>query len=139
MSSTLQSVHPWLRRGRAAQLKKDKPDLSFGEVGKELGKMWKEVDEKAKEKYNAMAKKEKERADKEIAAYKAKKEGESAAVRARDQPTPWLTRCATFVCSPVTARQARAGPAPGLQPLHDHATCLPAVARRLLLCLPLAM
>ena len=42
--------------------------------------MWKEVDEKTKEKYNSMAKKEKERADKEIAAYKAKKEGEDTAV-----------------------------------------------------------
>lgn len=66
-------------------MKKDKPDLGFGDVGKELGKMWKEVDEKTKEKYNAMAKKEKERADKEIAAYNAKKEGATAAVRAHVQ------------------------------------------------------
>jgi len=66
------------RRARA-QVKKDQPDLTFGEVGKELGKQWKEADEKVKEKYAAMAKKEKERADKEIAAYKAKKEGEDDA------------------------------------------------------------
>ncbi len=72
------------RRARA-QVKKDQPDLTFGEVGKELGKQWKEADEKTKEKYAAMAKKEKERADKEIAAYKAKKEGEAPAAAAKDE------------------------------------------------------
>ncbi len=72
------------RRARA-QVKKDQPDLTFGEVGKELGKQWKEADEKVKEKYAAMAKKEKERADKEIAAYKAKKEGEAPAAAAKDE------------------------------------------------------
>ena len=71
-------------RGRA-QLKKDQPDLSFGDVGKELGKLWKEADEKTKEKYNEMAKKEKARADKEIAAYKAKKEGEAPAAEDKEE------------------------------------------------------
>lgn len=31
-----------------AQLKKDEPNLSFGEVGKKLGQMWKDADEKTK-------------------------------------------------------------------------------------------
>lgn len=30
------------------QLKKDEPGLSFGEVGKRLGEMWKAADEKTK-------------------------------------------------------------------------------------------
>lgn len=79
--------------------------------------MWKEVDEKTKEKYNSMAKKEKERADKEIAAYKAKKDGEGAAVRTREQPYSPETRCK--VRSFIHCTPACASPAPGLQPLHD--------------------
>ena len=76
--------------------------------------MWKEVDEKTKEKYNAMAKKEKERADKEIAAYNAKKDGEAAAVRAHIQPWLAQTRCdyfSTFTnCAPGPASSAVRSP-----------------------------
>ena len=43
------------------QVKADKPDLAFGEVGKEIGARWKEISEKDKKKYEEKASKDKER------------------------------------------------------------------------------
>lgn len=53
------------------QAKKDHPDASFGEVGKILGSLWKEADAKEKSKFEDMAKKDKERYEKEKKEYKA--------------------------------------------------------------------
>ena len=35
------------------QVKKENPDISFGGIGKELGAMWRALDEKTKENYKA--------------------------------------------------------------------------------------
>lgn len=44
------------------QVKKENPDLAFGEVGKRLGELWKEVTASEKAKFEEMAKKDKVRA-----------------------------------------------------------------------------
>lgn len=41
------------------QVKKENPDLAFGEVGKRLGELWKEVTASEKAKFEDMAKKDK--------------------------------------------------------------------------------
>ena len=41
------------------QVKKENPDLAFGEVGKRLGELWKEVTSTEKSKFEEMAKKDK--------------------------------------------------------------------------------
>lgn len=41
------------------QVKKENPDLAFGEVGKRLGELWKEVTPTEKSKFEDMAKKDK--------------------------------------------------------------------------------
>ena len=45
------------------------PTWGIGEIGKELGAMWKKVTEAEKVKYNAAAEKDKARYQKELAAY----------------------------------------------------------------------
>lgn len=40
-------------------MKKENPDLAFGEVGKRLGELWKEVTPSEKSKFEDMAKKDK--------------------------------------------------------------------------------
>ena len=40
-------------------MKKENPDLAFGEVGKRLGELWKEVTASEKAKFEDMAKKDK--------------------------------------------------------------------------------
>ena len=42
-------------------MKAEKPDLAFGEVGKEIGARWKEISEKDKKKFEEKASKDKER------------------------------------------------------------------------------
>lgn len=54
------------------QVKEDKPDLAFGDVGKEIGDRWKSINDKDKAKFEEMAKKDKDRYTKEKAAYDAK-------------------------------------------------------------------
>jgi hypothetical protein len=44
------------------QVKKENPDISFGEVGKALGDKWKNISASDKAKYEEMAKKDKVRA-----------------------------------------------------------------------------
>ena len=64
------------------KLKKESPDMSFGEVGKALGEMWKTIDSDGKAKYEEMAKKDKERHKKEMAEYKSKQSSEKEAAAA---------------------------------------------------------
>lgn len=54
------------------QVKKDFPELTFGEMGKKMGELWKGLSDKEKEKYNKQAAADKVRYDKEIAKYKGK-------------------------------------------------------------------
>jgi len=57
-------------------IKKDKPDVKFGEMGKLIGEKWREVSSEEKKKYDAEVNKDKERYNKEMVAYKAKKKAE---------------------------------------------------------------
>jgi len=57
-------------------VKTEKPDLSFGEIGKEIGERWKALNPEEKGKYEKMAEDDKARAKKEMAAYKLKKAAE---------------------------------------------------------------
>jgi len=54
------------------EISKAHPNESFGQLGKLLGQAWKEVTSDEKEKYNALAAKDKLRYQKEIAEYRAK-------------------------------------------------------------------
>lgn len=54
------------------KVKEDKPEISFGDVGKELGERWKAISDKEKAKFEEMAKKDKDRYTKEKTAYDAK-------------------------------------------------------------------
>jgi len=54
-------------------VKKDNPDISFGDIGKELGKQWRKLKAADKKKYEKMAEKDKQRYEKEKGKYEAKK------------------------------------------------------------------
>ena len=54
------------------QVKKEQPDIKFGEVGKVLGEKWRAIGADEKKKYEDMATKDKARYEKEAAAYKEK-------------------------------------------------------------------
>lgn len=54
------------------KVKEESPDLSFGEIGKKLGEMYKALSEADKAKYLEMAEEDKKRYEDEIASYNAK-------------------------------------------------------------------
>jgi len=76
------SAFMYFSQDKRAVLRKDSPELSFGELGAEVGKLWKKVSKTDLEKYEAMAKKDKARFEKEKAAFEkaqpAKEEEESS-------------------------------------------------------------
>lgn len=63
----------WFCQDERGKVKALNPELTVGEIAKELGKRWNEVSEDTKSKYEAMAAKDKARYEKEIKAYKTKK------------------------------------------------------------------
>ncbi|CAK0784212.1 hypothetical protein CVIRNUC_007416 [Coccomyxa viridis] len=74
------SAFMYFSNAKRDEVKKENPDLAFGEVGKRLGELWKEVTPTEKSKFEEMAKKDKARYEKEKAAYeKSGGAGESAA------------------------------------------------------------
>ncbi|BDA45001.1 probable non-histone chromosomal protein 6 [Coccomyxa sp. Obi] len=58
------------------EVKKENPEISFGEVGKVLGEKWKAIGATEKAKFEEMAKKDKVRYAKAIEAYNSKKKDE---------------------------------------------------------------
>jgi hypothetical protein len=54
-----------------AKLKKENPSMTFGEMGKKIGEMFRALSADEKKKYEEMAQKDKERARKEMASYKS--------------------------------------------------------------------
>jgi len=54
------------------EVKKNNPEIKFGEVAKELSRMWKEAGPGEKKKYDERAQKDKQRYEKEMVDYKAK-------------------------------------------------------------------
>jgi hypothetical protein len=56
-----------------AKVKAENPSITFGELGKKIGQMFKALSPKEKSKYEEMAKQDKVRAKKEMSAYKGEK------------------------------------------------------------------
>jgi hypothetical protein len=54
------------------KLKEDNPEMTFGETGKRLGEMFRELSPEQKERYERMARDDKARFDRETAQYRAK-------------------------------------------------------------------
>jgi len=75
----------WFCNDERPKVKVVLPDSSVGEVAKELGRRWGDVDAHVKSKYEALAAKDKARYEKEIKAYKAKGGGLSPA---KAKPAP---------------------------------------------------
>ncbi|OEU20514.1 SSrecog-domain-containing protein, partial [Fragilariopsis cylindrus CCMP1102] len=57
-------------------IKKDQPEIKFSEMGKLIGEKWRAITPEEKEKYDAQAGKDKERATREMTAYKSKTKSE---------------------------------------------------------------
>jgi hypothetical protein len=69
---------------KRAEIKKENPDASFGEIGKLLGAAWKEITESDKKDYQEKAVKDKTRYANEFAAWE-KANPEAAAALAADK------------------------------------------------------
>ena len=68
------------------KIKESNPDASFSEIGKLLGKAYKEISEEDKKRYGVMAAEDKQRAKRELAEYKKKKEEEKGEDSDDDNP-----------------------------------------------------
>ncbi len=55
------------------EVKKNHPGIAFTDIAREISKLWAALSEANKKKYNDLAKKDKERYEKEKASYEAKK------------------------------------------------------------------
>ncbi|CAG0885226.1 unnamed protein product [Cyprideis torosa] len=60
----------WYCADRRADVKKDNPDWTVGQIARELGKEWANVTPEVKGKYEAMAQKDKARYDRDMEAYR---------------------------------------------------------------------
>lgn len=65
------SAYMLFSQDKRAEVKEEKPDVTFGEIGKILGAKWKEADEAERKPYEDKAAAEKARYEKEKAAYDA--------------------------------------------------------------------
>jgi high mobility group protein B1 len=63
----------WFCQEERPKVRADNNDLTVGEVAKELGRRWNDVSSETKEKYEALAAKDKQRYEKDMKAYKGKK------------------------------------------------------------------
>ncbi|XP_064482042.1 high mobility group protein B1-like [Ornithodoros turicata] len=63
----------WFCNDERPKVREENPDNSVGEVAKELGRRWNDVSDDTKSKYEALAAKDKARYEKELKAYKGKK------------------------------------------------------------------
>jgi len=76
----------WFSSEGRSKVKAANPDFSIGDVAKELGRRWSEIDEATKAKFEAMAEKDRERYEKEKQAYQLQlKNGSSALVPDNDE------------------------------------------------------
>ncbi|KAI5703043.1 hypothetical protein M8J75_007103 [Diaphorina citri] len=60
----------WFCNDERGKIKQDNPEYGVGDIAKELGKKWADVDPSVKTKYEQMAEKDKARYEKEMTAYK---------------------------------------------------------------------
>jgi len=65
------SAYMFFANDNRDKVREDNPGIKFGEVGKMLGEKWKELTDKDKEPYDAKAKTDKERYEREKAEYAA--------------------------------------------------------------------
>jgi len=65
------SSYMYFMNANRETIKQENPEATFGELGKLAGAKWKEMDAEARERYEAMAREDKERYKREDAAYKA--------------------------------------------------------------------
>ncbi|KAL3911942.1 MAG: hypothetical protein SGARI_001398, partial [Bacillariaceae sp.] len=70
------SAYMFFNAENREKVKNENPDMSFGDIGKAMGEKWKKIDADEKAKYEEMAKKDKERAKKQMAEYNAKQSAE---------------------------------------------------------------
>lgn len=61
----------WFSGDQRAKVRKENPDAGIGEIAKELGLRWRNIDPQEKERYNDMAAKDKERYAQDMKAFKA--------------------------------------------------------------------
>jgi len=59
-----------------SKVKEENPEASFGQLGKLIGEKFKALSSEERAKYDALAKKDKQRYEKEMTAYQAKKKGD---------------------------------------------------------------
>jgi len=82
----------WFCNDERPKVKVIMPDSGVGDIAKELGRRWQDVDTHVKAKYEALAAKDKARYEKEIKAYKAKTGGKGSpakpAAKGRGKPAP---------------------------------------------------
>lgn len=62
----------WFCNDERGKIKQDNPEYGVGDIAKELGKKWADVDPSVKQKYEQMAEKDKARYEKEMTVYKNK-------------------------------------------------------------------
>jgi len=60
----------WFCNDERAAIKQTNPEFRVGDVAKELGKLWAQVEPEVKRKYEAMAERDKARYEREMTAYK---------------------------------------------------------------------
>ena len=60
------SAYIWFTYEMREKVKRGNPELTFGQIGKELGRLWTELDEESKKKFVELAKKDKSRFDREM-------------------------------------------------------------------------
>ena len=72
------SAYIMFGNAKRAEVKEQHPDFSLGDIGRELGKRWKELTDDDKKPYVDLATADAERYDREMAAYKAKQQAEGA-------------------------------------------------------------
>lgn len=67
------SAYMFFCQEQRPEVAKKHPEMKFGELGKMLGEMWRDLDESKKEPYKQKAMKDKERYQKEMGKTKSKK------------------------------------------------------------------
>jgi len=75
----------WFCNDERPKLKAIHPDLGIGQIAKELGRLWSEVDAHVKRNYEAMAERDKARYERDMAAYRARKGAAEAAAPNGDE------------------------------------------------------
>lgn len=63
-------AYMWFCKDRRDEIKQEHPGWGVTDIGKQLGKMWKETDDEDKKQYYAQAELDKERYSKDMETYK---------------------------------------------------------------------